>query len=269
MAKIGLIGGSGLYNIKGLVIKKRKKIITPFGKPSDDYVIGQIGNAEVVFLPRHGSRHNLAPHRINFRANIWGFGKLGVKRIISVSAVGGIRKDLKPGTIAVLDQIIDMTGNRESTFFDGKSGSPRSRRSVVHIDFTTPYCSEMRGVLLKAGKAAKIPLKSGTTYAAVDGPRLETAAEIRALRILGADVVGMTGMPEAALARELEICYSGISVVANYAAGITKKKLTAKEVIDEMRASTDMIKQILKHSFKLFPAQRKCACTEALKDAAI
>lgn len=267
MAKIGLIGGSGLYNIKGLVIKKRKNIITPFGKPSDEYVIGQIGNTGVVFLPRHGSRHNLAPHRINFRANIWGFKTLGVERIISVSAVGGIRKGLKPGSIAVLDQIIDMTGNRESTFFDGKSGSPRSRRRVVHIDFTMPYCGEMRGVLLKSGQLAKIPLKASATYAAVEGPRLESAAEIKALRIMGADVVGMTGMPEAALARELEICYSGISVVANYAAGITKKKLTAKEVIEEMKASTDRIKKILKYSFNLFTEQRKCACTEALKDA--
>ncbi len=262
MTRIGIIGGSGLYEIKGLILKKRKKIITPFGKPSDEYLFGHIGNVEVIFLPRHGGRHNIPPHMINFRANIWGFNKLGVERIISVSAVGGIKKGFKPGALVVLDQIIDMTKNRKPTFYNGKDG-------VVHIDFTEPYCPEMRRMILKAGKLAKIALKDGGTYAAVEGPRLETAAEIRAFGILGCDVVGMTGMPEASLARELEICYAGISVVANYAAGITKNKLTTTEVLEEMKASTEKIKSLLEKIFSLLPEQRKCSCKEALKEAKI
>ena len=267
MPKVGIISGSGLYELKGLTIKKRKKITTPFGKPSDEYIIGNIKNTEVIFLPRHGSRHNIPPHMINYKANIWGFKKLGVKRIISVSAAGGIKKGLKPGNIVVLNQIIDMTKNRESTFYDAKASVRSLGSKVVHIDFTKPYCPEIRQVILKAGKLSGVSLKDGGAYVAVEGPRLETAAEIKAFGLLGGDVVGMTGMPEASLSRELEICYSGISVVANYAAGIIKKKLTAKEVIDTMRASTEKIKCLLEHILCLFPEQRKCPCKEALKDA--
>lgn len=262
MSKIGVIGGSGLYEIKGLTIKKRKKITTPFGRPSDVYIIGQIENKEVIFLPRHGGIHNLPPHAINYRANIWGFKKLGVQRIISVSAVGSIKKGLRPGDIVVLDQIIDMTKNRKLTFYDGQDG-------VVHIDFTEPYCPEMRQAILKAGKLARIPLKKGGTYVAVEGPRLETAAEIKAFDTLGADVVGMTGMPETSLARELEICYLGISVVANYAAGISKRKLTTTEVLETMKASTGKIKQLLKETLRLLPEHRRCPCRSALTDAKI
>lgn len=262
MLKIGIIGGSGLYEIKGLPIKSKKKVTTPYGKPSDKYIIGKIGNTEVVFLPRHGSHHNLPPHMINYRANIWGFKRLGVERIISISAAGGIKKGLRPGDIVVLDQIIDMAKNRKSTFYNGQSG-------VIHIDFTEPYCPEMRKIILKAGKAAGVSLKNGGTYVAVDGPRLETAAEIRVLSRLGSDVVGMTGMPEASLARELEICYSGISVVANYAAGISRKKLTTTEVMAAMKASTEKIKCLLKEIIKLTPEHRKCPCRDALKEAKI
>lgn len=262
MSKIGIIGGSGLYEIKGLTIKKRKKITTPFGKPSEQYIIGKLGNTEIIFLPRHGSHHNIPPHIINYRANIWGFKKLGVNRVISVSAVGGIKKGLNPGDIVISDQIIDMIKNRKSTFYDGKTG-------VVHIDFTNPYCPEIRQILLRAGRRARVSLKDGGAYVAVEGPRLETAAEIRSFDVLGGDVVGMTGMPEASLARELEICYSGISVVANYAAGISKKKLTTTEVMEAMGASTEKIKRLLKETFKLLPEHRKCPCREALKEAKI
>jgi len=262
MSKIGIIGGSGLYEIKGLEIKGRKEIATPFGKPSDKYLIGKLGDREVIFLPRHGSHHNIPPHMINYRANIWGFKKLGAIRIISVSAVGGIKKGLTPGSIVIPDQIIDMTKNRKSTFYDGKGG-------VIHIDFTEPFCPEIRNALLKAGKRLRISLKDGGTYIATEGPRLETASEIKAYGMLGADVVGMTGMPEALLARELEICYSGISVVANYAAGIIKKKLTTTEVIEAMKASTEKIKRLLKETIGLLPSHRKCPCKEALKEAKI
>lgn len=262
MSKIGVIGGSGLYDIKGLVIERRKRVSTPYGKPSDQYIIGKLGSTEIIFLPRHGSNHDIPPHMINYRANIWGFKKLGVERIISVSAVGGIKKGLRPGDIVILDQIIDMTRNRKSTFYDGKTG-------VVHVDFTEPYCPETRQALIKAGRRTGISLKNGATYVAVEGPRLETASEIRVFAMLGADVVGMTGMPEAVLAREVEICYAGISVVANYAAGISKKKLTTTEVMEVMKASTEKIKRLLKETFALLPEDRGCPCKEALKEVKI
>jgi 5'-methylthioadenosine phosphorylase len=262
MSKIGVIGGSGLYDIKGFLIKGRKKVATPFGNPSEQYLIGQLGSANIIFLPRHGKHHSIPPHMINYRANLWGFKKLGADRILSVSAVGGIKKGLKPGDIVVLDQILDMTRNRKSTFYDGKGG-------VVHIDFTEPYCPELRQVLLKAGKRISVPVKNGGTYVAVEGPRLETASEIKSFSLLGGDVVGMTGMPEASLARELEICYAGLSVVANYAAGISRNKLTVAEVMEAMKASTEKLKLLLKETFTLIPEQRKCTCGEALKEARI
>ena len=262
MSKIGIIGGSGLYEIKGLVHKNRRKIKTPFGKPSDDYMIGEMAGVEIIFLPRHGKHHNIPPHMINYRANIWGFQKLGVERILSVNAVGCIKKGLTPGDIVIPDQIIDMTKSRRSTFYDGKEG-------VVHIDFTEPYCPELRSILFRAGKVTRVPVKNGGTYVAVEGPRLESAAEIKSFHILGGDVVGMTGMPEASLAREMEICYSGICVVANYAAGINKNKLTVSEEMSAMKPATEKLKLLLKTTSSHLPAQRKCACGEALRDSKI
>lgn len=262
MSKIGVIGGSGLYEIKGFVLKKKRTLSTPYGKPSDQYLTGTMGKTEIIFLPRHGSHHNIPPHMINYRANIWGFRKLGVDRILSISAAGGINKGLKPGDIVISDQILDMTKERKSTYYDGKEG-------VIHIDFTEPYCPELRRILLKAGRQKRLSLKNGGIYVAVEGPRLETASEIKSFSILGGDIVGMTGMPEAALARELEICYAGISVVANYAAGISRRKLTVAEVMEAMKDSTEKIKDLLKSTFTLIPEQMKCSCKDALKEAKI
>ena len=177
MSKIGIIGGSGLYEIRGLTIKNRRTLTTPFGKPSEKYLIAKMGNKEIIFLPRHGKHHNIPPHMINYRANIWGFKKLGVERILSISAVGGINKGFKPGDIVILDQILDMTKNRKSTFYEGKNG-------VVHVDFTEPFCPEVRKILLKAGKRIKVSLRNGGTYVAVEGPRLETSSEIKGFGML-------------------------------------------------------------------------------------
>ncbi len=262
MSKIGVIGGSGLYEIEGFVLKNRRNVSTPYGRPSDRYLAGKIGETGIVFLPRHGSHHDIPPHMINYRANMWGFRKLGVDRVLSISAVGGIKKGLKPGDIVVLDQVPDMTRNRKSTYYDGKDG-------VVHIDFTEPYCPELGRIIQKAGRRSRIALKKGGTYVAVEGPRLESASEIKGFRILGGDVVGMTGMPEAALARELEICYSGISVVANYAAGMSGKKLTVAEVMEAMKDSTERIKHLIQAIFTLIPEERNCPCKDALKEARI
>jgi 5'-methylthioadenosine phosphorylase len=259
---IGIIGGSGLYEIEGVAIREHKKISTPFGDPSDAYLAGEFSDSTVVFLPRHGTRHSIPPHKINYRANIRGFKELGVERIISVGAVGGIDTGMPPGTIVVLDQVIDMTHGRHSTFYDGESG-------VVHIDFTEPYCPELRNAVIEAGRKAGISLIKSGTYICANGPRLETKAEIEFYSRIGADVVGMTGMPEASLAREAEICYAGIAVVTNYAAGITAERLTATEVIETMNKTSILLKTLLKETFNLMPKERNCACKTALKDAGL
>jgi len=257
---IGIIGGSGLYEIEGVFIKEVRKVPTPFGDPSDSYLIGEFSGRDIVFLPRHGLRHNFPPHRINYRANIWGFKELGVERIISVGATGGISNEIVPGTIVVLDQIIDMTKGRDLTFFDGRDG-------VVHIDFTEPYCPELRRSILEAGSKLGIELKKIGTYVCTNGPRLETSAEIKFYSQIGADVVGMTAMPEASLAREGELCFAGIAVVTNYAAGITENRLTTTEVVEVMNRTAGRLKTLLKEAFTLIPIERNCKCKEALKEA--
>ena len=256
---IGVIGGSGVYEIDGVVIREEKRISTPFGEPSDSYRIGEISGVEVAFLPRHGSPHHIAPHKINYRANIRGFKELGAERIISVNAVGGINPKLKPGSIVILNQIIDMTEGRASTFYD--------EEEIVHVDFTEPYCPELRAAVVTAGKKAGVALKENAAYICVNGPRLETAAEIKAFSLLGADVVGMTGMPEASLARELAICFSGIGVVTNFAAGISGNRLTTTEVVRTMAESAEVVKILLERTFVSIPQARNCMCKDALANA--
>jgi 5'-deoxy-5'-methylthioadenosine phosphorylase len=259
---IGIIGGSGLYEMKGVAVRETKKVSTPFGDPSDAYIIGDLDAKRVVFLPRHGSRHTIQPHRINYRANIWGFKELGIERLISIGATGGIHSGMMPGAIVVPDQIIDMTYGRAATFYDNEKG-------VVHIDLTEPYCPEVRNCLIEAGNKAGIGLKKSGTYICTNGPRLETRAEIQFYSQIGADVVGMTAMPEASLAREAELCYAGVSVVTNYAAGITGKKLTATEVVDTMHKTTVLLKKLLAETLKLVQAERSCSCKEAMKNARV
>lgn len=259
---IGLIGGSGLYEIEGLEITKEISVSTPYGKPSSVYKVGTIDTRKVIFLPRHGIPHSIPPHKINYRANIWGFKHLKAEKIISVGAVGGINKDLSPGDIVLQDQIIDMTyGARESTFYDNDR--------VVHIDFTNPYCSDMRDLIIKVSEDMGLKIKTSGTYICVNGPRLETAMEIQFFSAAGADVVGMTAMPEASLARELEMCISGISVVTNYAAGISGNKLTTTEVVATMKGSAEHITSLIKKVITQIPLQRTCPCKEALKDAGL
>ncbi len=260
--RIGLIGGSGLYEIEGLSLSEEVSLSTPFGSPSSFYRIGSIQDAEIVFLARHGTSHNFPPHKVNYRANIWGFKSLGVERLISVNAVGGINRMLQPGDIVIADQIIDFTGgSRLSTFYENDK--------VVHVDFTNPYCSEMRGSIISASQNAGLQIVTTGTYICVSGPRLETAKEIQFFSAIGADVVGMTAMPEAVLARELELCMAAICVVTNRAAGISGEKLTTSEVISTMKISMDNIKLIIKETIKLIPPVRDCHCKDALKDAGL
>lgn len=259
MPKIGIIGGSGLYQISGLTITEFARIATPYGSPSDAYAIGDFSGRDFVFLPRHGSEHRVPPHKINYRANIWGFKELKVERIISIGAAGGIGRCTKPGMIIIPDQIVDMTSGRESTFYDGDD--------VVHVDFTEPYCPELRSSLFRAAENSGIELKRSGTYVCVNGPRLETGAEIKMFLKAGFDIVGMTAMPEAILAREAELCFVGINVVTNYAAGIAEKRLTTTEVMETMRKAATLVGRLLQKTFHLIPGNRGCYCRNALKEA--
>jgi len=210
---LAIIGGSGLARLGTLKNTRRKAARTPYGSPSARLTFGKIGKREIVFLARHGYGHTIAPHQVNYRANLWALRDQGVTEIVSVASVGGIRNDIWPGTLLLPDQVIDYTWGRPSTFFEGV-GIP-----VNHIDFTEPFSRGLRATLLKAAASCKEDIRDGGVYAATQGPRLETAAEINRLERDGADVVGMTAMPEAALAREISLEYATIAVVANYAAG--------------------------------------------------
>jgi 5'-methylthioadenosine phosphorylase len=257
---IGLIGGSGLYELDGLDILREVSVSTPYGTPSCSYKIGTFGGNEIVFLPRHGIPHSIPPHLVNYRANIWGFKTLSVDRIVAVNATGAINMDIPTGSLVLQNQIIDMTGGaRQHTF--------AACGKVLHVDFTHPYCSEMRDICLSAMAEAGQTIREKATYICVNGPRLETAMEIKYFASLGADLVGMTAMPETALARELEICIMGISAVTNYAAGLTEKKLTTTEVIENMRTSNVLLKRLLGLVIPRLQGERTCSCNSALKDA--
>ena len=256
---IGLIGGSGLYEIPGFEVVERRTLETPYGEPSDEYVLGELSGRPVAFLARHSRRHDIPPHRVNYRANIWGFKEIGAERLVSVNAVGGISANLRPGDLVLPAQLIDFTKGRASTFYD--SGD------VVHVDFTEPYCPESREGFLKAASGADFRLIDGGTYVCVEGPRLETAAEIGFFSSIGASVIGMTGMPEAVLAREAELCYVALTVVTNYAAGISTGRLTTREVVETMEQSTEKVKVLIQRAMGLIPEERGCPCKDALRDA--
>ena len=210
---LGIIGGTGLTQLANLEITHRQVARTPYGEPSGALTFGRICGQEVIFLARHGYGHTIPPHEVNYRANLWALKEHGVDRVVSVATVGGIHPDLIPGTLVIPDQIIDYTHGRAATYFVG-NGKP-----VTHLDFTFPYCDAMRAALLQAAASAGISLRDGGVYGVAQGPRLETAAEINRMERDGADMVGMTGMPEAYLARELARCYAAVGAVVNHAAG--------------------------------------------------
>jgi len=210
---LGIIGGSGLTKLPNLAISRRQVVRTPYGDPSSALVFGQVAGREVVFLARHGQGHTIPPHRVNYRANLWALHAEGVREIVAVFSVGGIRVELGPGVIVVPHQLVDYTHGRAHTFFDGHD------LNVVHVDFTRPYTETIRQSLLAAAAHRGVPALDGGVYGAVNGPRLETAAEIDRLERDGVTIVGMTGMPEAALARELGLAYAALAVSVNHAAG--------------------------------------------------
>ena len=211
--RFAIIGGSGLARLAGLQASRRQVVRTPYGDPSGPLTFGTLDGVELIFLARHGYGHTIAPHEINYRANVWALRQAGAQGVVSVATVGGIRSDLGPGALLVPDQIIDYTAGRRGTFFEGPD------QPVTHIDFTWPYDQSIRERLARAAASIGEPLLLNGTYGCAQGPRLETAAEIRRMARDGCDLVGMTAMPEAALARELDLPYATLAVVANHAAG--------------------------------------------------
>jgi 5'-methylthioinosine phosphorylase len=235
-----VIGGTGLYRLPGLENIRRMSLQTPFGSPSSEVVCGDFHGHRFAFLARHGEDHSLAPHRVNYRANIHALKQLGARAVIGVNAVGGIRQDMGPRVIAVPDQIIDYTWGRSSSFCDAEGAE------VNHVDFTEPYTQDLRAALLKAASAAGVAVVDGGCYGATQGPRLETRAEIVRMRRDGCDLVGMTGMPEAVLARELELPYACLALVANWAAGCADTgEISLEEIFAHLEAATGKVPQIL------------------------
>lgn len=237
---LAVIGGSGLYTFPGLEQTVRHTVDTPYGKASGDVVIGDFAGKRVAFLARHGEGHSLPPHRVNYRANLWALHSLGARRVIGVNAVGGIRSDMGPRAIVVPDQVIDYTHGRYTSFCDAEGAE------VKHIDFSEPYTESLRQILLAASAKAGIAVIAGGCYGATQGPRLETRAEIARMKRDGCDLVGMTGMPEASLARELELHYACLALVANFAAGCgDEAEISIDEIFAHLAAATAEVPRIL------------------------
>jgi 5'-methylthioinosine phosphorylase len=239
MNRLAIIGGTGLTSLNGLTITHKEMIRTPFGEPSGPLTYGTFCGHEVVFFARHGYGHTIPPHKVNYRANIWAMKHAEVSHVIAVAAVGGITDDLKPGMLVIPHQIIDYTWGRQHTYFE------EDLAHVTHIDFTEPYCDELRTMICEGADATNVATVNKGVYAAVQGPRLETAAEIDRLERDGCTIVGMTGMPEAALARELELCYAAISVVANKAAGRGDGKITLEEIRSTLASAMMQVREVI------------------------
>lgn len=246
---IAIIGGSGVYDPAMLTAIQERIVDTEFGSVSVQS--GEYQGKEVVFLARHGGGHTVPPHKVNYRANMRALQKLGVDRILSTSAVGSLRKYLTPGEFVLLDQFIDFTKLRQYTFFNDR---------VVHTDFTTPYCPQLRGIIREAAQKEQITLHPSGTYVCTEGPRFETPAEINMFAAMGGDVVGMTNVPEVILAREAKICYAVIATVTNFAAGISPHKITHEEVITIMDTNSEMIKRLLSRTVEMIPLKKTCEC---------
>ena len=242
---LAIIGGTGLTSLEILKITRREMVSTPFGEPSGPVIHGELCGREVLFLARHGYRHTIPPHKVNYRANLWALQSIGVQRIIAVAAVGGIRADMIPGTLAFPDQIVDYTWSREHTFFE------ENLSHVTHIDFTYPYDPLLREHLIQAAREAGLDVREQGTYGATQGPRLETAAEIRRMEHDGCHMVGMTGMPEAALAREIGVDYATCAVVANWAAGKTEGPITMEEIHGHLTNGMAKVKVLLERLIPL------------------
>ncbi|HOG53546.1 MAG TPA: S-methyl-5'-thioinosine phosphorylase [Bacillota bacterium] len=256
--KTAIIGGSGVYDPSMLTDVREVPVKTIFGDVLEQE--GKLEGREVLFLARHGAGHTVAPHKINYRANIAALKVLGADRIIATAAVGSLSDRLIPGSFVIPDQFIDNTWGRPVQFFD------EGEWAVTHIDVTEPYCPQMSDVLAACCKKKGLPYKKGGTYVCFQGPRYETAAEVRMFGMLGGDIVGMTHVPEIVLAREAEICYGGICVVTNFPAGIAKQKLTHGEVNEMMAKVNKPLKEVIADAIINMPEEHTCKCGEALDE---
>jgi 5'-methylthioadenosine phosphorylase len=259
---IGVIGGSGLYTLPGLTQVRWRRVRTPFGAPSDEYCTGRLGDRPVVFLPRHGRGHRLMPSELNFRANIWGLKSLGVDCVISVSAVGSMREEIHPLDLVIPDQFFDHTRRRPSTFFgDG---------IVAHLGMAEPVCGRVADVLEKAGRETGSTVHRGGTYICIEGPQFSSKAESRIYRGWGVDVIGMTNMPEAKLAREAELCYATLALVTDYDVWHdTHGHVSVEAVVQNLQHNAATAREVLQRVVSTLPPTRTCACPNLLRNAVI
>ena len=262
---IGVIGGSAIYQIEGLEVTERREIDTPFGKPSDEFIIGRLAGKDVAFLPRHQRGHSLLPTELNFRANIYAFKVLGADRIISISAVGSLKEEIKPLDIVLVDQFIDRTNQGRSTTFFGDG-------LVAHVAFADPTCKELSDVIFKSNKHLDVKIHDSGTYVNMEGPAFSTRAESFLYKSWGADIIGMTNLQEARLAREAEICYATIAMVTDYDCWHMSpdvETVSVEMIIDNLNKNAQVAKEMLVNAIKHMPEERDCVCANALKDAII
>lgn len=265
MSRIGIIGGSGLYQIEGIQNVRQVDVDTPFGKPSDSFVIGQLGGREIVFLPRHGRGHTLLPTEVNYRANIFALKKLGVCWIISISAVGSLRKDYIPTDVVIIDQFFDRTNQARSNTFFGEG-------IVAHVQLAFPLCEDMRLSLIKAGGEISANMKERGTYVNMEGPQFSTLAESQTYRQWGMDVIGMTQMSEARLAREAEMCYATVAMVTDFDCWHeveTGQTVSVDMILQYLEKNTKTAKELIKKVLPLLPEKQNCHCSKALEGAII
>jgi len=259
---IGIIGGSGLYEMDGLEAVREERVSTPFGDPSDRYLLGRLGGRPVAFLARHGRGHRLMPSELNFRANIFGFKRLGAEYILSASAVGSMREDIKPLDIVIVDQFFDRTRSRASTFF--------GNGLIAHVSFADPTCPALGELLYQAGRGVGATVHWGGTYLCIEGPQFSTRAESRIYRSWGVDVIGMTNLQEAKLAREAEICYATMALVTDYDVWHeTEEDVSVEAVIRILTQNVETAKRLIRAAIPRIPEVRSCPCAHALRDAII
>jgi 5'-methylthioadenosine phosphorylase len=261
MQTIGVIGGSGFYELQGLSGVHEEVLETPFGAPSGPYLVGQLGERRIVFLARHGKGHRISPTNINYRANVWGMKKLGVEWLLSVSAVGSLREDIKPGDLVLVDQCIDRTYRREGTFF--------SEGAVAHVSMADPVCSHLKKHLAEAARAVALgAVHDGGTYVCIEGPQFSTRAESHLYRSWNADVIGMTSMPEAKLAREASLCYATLALSTDYDCWhVSEEAVTVELVLAVMKKNVAMALAAVKELAAKVPLERTCTCKDALRSA--
>ncbi len=259
---LGVIGGSGLYELEGLEDVRWVKVDTPFGSPSDELMVGRLAGKTLVFLPRHGRGHRISPSELNARANIFALKTLGVSRIVSVSAVGSMREEIRPGDIVVCDQFFDRTRGRPSTFFQGGI--------VAHVHFADPVCPDLSRLLYEAGLEVGASMHWGGTYLVMEGPQFSTRAESRIYRQWGVDVIGMTNLPEARLAREAEICYATLALATDYDCWHeTEEDVSIEAVLAVIRRNVSTARSILRRVVDKVDSRRTCACARALENAIV